>query len=77
MKKFSLCLVLAYVLGGFVSPAQASDFNGFASDLAFSQTAGSAQGRAFRRCMRQKYGRNYFRGVPRAHRFHMSQACGG
>jgi hypothetical protein len=33
--------------------------------------------REFRRCMRQKYGRNYYRGVKRAHRFHMAQACGG
>jgi hypothetical protein len=33
--------------------------------------------REFNRCMREKYGRNYYRGVKRAHRFHMAQACGG
>ncbi len=33
--------------------------------------------RSFRRCMRQKYGPRYFRGVSRAHRYHMAQACGG
>ncbi len=33
--------------------------------------------RGFRRCMRQKYGPRYFRGVSRAHRYHMAQACGG
>jgi hypothetical protein len=33
--------------------------------------------RDFRRCMRAKYGPRYFARVPRAHRFHMAQACGG
>jgi hypothetical protein len=33
--------------------------------------------RGFRRCMREKYGPRYFRGVSRAHRWHMAQACGG
>jgi hypothetical protein len=32
--------------------------------------------RAFRRCMRAKYGPRYFHRVPRAVRFHMAQACG-
>jgi hypothetical protein len=32
---------------------------------------------AFRSCMREKYGPRYFRGVKRAHRYHMAQACGG
>jgi hypothetical protein len=31
--------------------------------------------RGFRRCMRAKYGPRYFARVPRAHRWHMSQAC--
>ncbi len=35
------------------------------------------QSRGFRHCMRQKYGPRYFRGVKRAHRYHMVQACGG
>jgi hypothetical protein len=30
---------------------------------------------AFRRCMRAKYGPRYFSRVPRAHRWHMAQAC--
>jgi hypothetical protein len=47
------------------------------SQTAFAQGAANMQSREFRRCMRQKYGRNYFRGVPRAHRFHMASACGG
>jgi hypothetical protein len=33
--------------------------------------------REFRRCMRAKYGPRYYHRVPRAHRFHMAQACGG
>jgi hypothetical protein len=33
--------------------------------------------KSFRSCMRQKYGPKYFRGVKRAHRYHMAQACGG
>ncbi len=33
--------------------------------------------REFRRCMRAKYGPRYFSRVPRAHRWHMAQACGG
>jgi hypothetical protein len=33
--------------------------------------------RGFRRCMRAKYGPKYFRGVKRAHRYFMAQACGG
>jgi hypothetical protein len=33
--------------------------------------------RAFRRCMRAKYGPRYFQGVRRAQRFIMAQACGG
>ena len=31
--------------------------------------------RPFRRCMRAKYGPRYFSRVPRAHRWHMAQAC--
>jgi hypothetical protein len=31
----------------------------------------------FRRCMRAKYGPRYFSRVPRAHRWHMAQACMG
>jgi hypothetical protein len=31
--------------------------------------------REFRSCMRGKYGRRYFAGVKRAHRWHMAQAC--
>jgi hypothetical protein len=49
----------------------------FDARLAFAQASGNLQTRAFRRCMRQKYGRNFFRGVPRAHRTYMAQACGG
>jgi hypothetical protein len=37
-----------------------------------AQTYGGGR---FRRCMRAKYGPRYFAGVPRAHRFHMAQAC--
>jgi hypothetical protein len=33
--------------------------------------------RGFRRCMRAKFGPKYFRGVKRAHRYFMAQACGG
>jgi hypothetical protein len=42
-------------------------------------TAQFAQGGAkeARRCMRRKYGPHYYRGVRRAHRLFMAQACGG
>jgi hypothetical protein len=33
--------------------------------------------KGFNRCMRAKYGPRYFRGVNRAHRYVMAQACGG
>ncbi len=33
--------------------------------------------RAFTRCMRERYGPHYYRGVKRAHRYFMAQACGG
>lgn len=35
------------------------------------------ESRDFRRCMRAKFGPHYFRGVKRAHRTFMAQACGG
>lgn len=36
---------------------------------------GAYNSRPFRRCMRAKYGPRYFSRVPRAHRWHMAQAC--
>jgi hypothetical protein len=33
--------------------------------------------KAFSRCMRERYGPRYYRGVKRAHRYFMAQACGG
>jgi len=45
---------------------------------AASQTYGSQrENRAFRSCMRAKYGPRYFARVKRAHRYHMAQACIG
>jgi hypothetical protein len=41
------------------------------TQVQYSNSAG------FRSCMRGKYGSHYFRGVKRAHRYHMAQACGG
>ena len=32
--------------------------------------------KAFARCMRERYGPHYYRGVKRAHRYFMAQACG-
>ena len=32
--------------------------------------------RDFSRCMRKRYGPHYYRGVKRAHRYFMAQACG-
>jgi hypothetical protein len=75
-------LVFAVVLS-FVAKSEAtaavspSGLNTSITPLVFAQASGNTQTREFRRCMRQKYGRNYFRGVPRAHRFHMARACGG
>ncbi len=45
---------------------------GFSPAIAAQHTSDR---RAFRRCMRAKYGPRYFAGVRRAHRWHMSQAC--
>jgi hypothetical protein len=42
---------------------------------AFAAAGGMPQSSAFRRCMRAKYGPRYFARVPRAHRYHMAQAC--
>lgn len=39
------------------------------------EQAQHGQSREFRRCMRRTYGPHYFARVPRAHRWHMSQAC--
>jgi hypothetical protein len=56
---------------GSGAPLMKSEFE--ASNVQYTR-GGS---RAFRRCMRAKYGPRYFSRVPRAHRFHMAQACGG
>ena len=74
-------ILAAMMVAGLVSAAAASPLAGIlprpASDGAepvqFSQT----RSQEFNRCMRAKYGPRYYRGVKRAHRYFMAQACGG
>jgi hypothetical protein len=79
--RLSCCLLLGalLLLAAPLSPVRAMPVSGHtgtahASDMTDVQYANS---KGFRRCMRQKYGRHYFRGVKRAHRYFMAQACGG
>lgn len=73
-----IALSTALFIGGMSAPALA---NGLAAGkaqtvvLAPVEDARSSGGRGFRRCMRAKYGPRYFARVPRAHRWHMAQAC--
>ena len=66
-----------------LTPAAAAPGSG-APDIAGLSPAPAEQAqfsrerpRDFNRCMREKYGPRYFRGVKRAHRTFMAQACGG
>jgi hypothetical protein len=52
---------------------RAGSSSAFHAHLAFAASYSSTKG--FRRCMRSKYGPRYFSRVPRAHRWHMAQAC--
>jgi hypothetical protein len=72
---FAALLSLAAV-GSATAHELEGDLGTQAAPLAFAQAGASMQSRSFRSCMRQTYGRNYFRGVPRAHRYFMAQACG-
>jgi hypothetical protein len=74
-----LSLGALLVLAAPVSSARAMPLSGDigkAASFAVTDIQYSSS-RSFRSCMRQKYGPKYFRGVKRAHRYHMAQACGG
>jgi hypothetical protein len=59
-----------------VGTAAESTFEG--QIVVANQAYGSrGENRAFRSCMRAKYGPRYFARVKRAHRYHMAQACTG
>lgn len=47
---------------------------GIGADLVLGATSST---RSFRSCMRKRYGPHYYRGVKRAYRYFMAQACGG
>jgi hypothetical protein len=77
-------LAVASVFLGLLlqTPAQASPFKAGMADIKIDGNVETIQysrrgSREFRRCMREKYGPRYFRGVPRAVRFNMARACGG
>jgi hypothetical protein len=75
----ALALVSLIILAIPVFPAAALPISA-APASSLEQRALSAHyssPRDFRRCMRETYGPRYFRGVKRAHRFFMAQACGG
>jgi hypothetical protein len=79
--RLSFCLSLGAVLllAAPIAPARAmlvSGDIGKVSSFAVTDVQYSSS-RNFRSCMHKKYGRHYFRGVKRAHRYHMAQACGG
>jgi hypothetical protein len=79
--RFLFCLSLGAVLllaalGDSARAMPVSGELGKVSSFAVTDVQYS-NSRSFRSCMRQKYGPKYFRGVKRAHRFHMAQACGG
>jgi hypothetical protein len=77
MKLMFLTCAAAMSLAAFAGAAMASPLPGpMKPEIpAVSTFAQSSQSRDFRRCMRAKYGPRYFARVPRAHRWHMSQAC--
>lgn len=64
-------LVAAHAIPGQASAKAA--FDAFSADTASAAQAASS----FGSCMRKRYGPHYFRGVKRAHRYFMAQACGG
>ncbi len=77
--QFCLSLAAMLFLAAPFAPARAMPVSGVPSKVAsFGVTdVQYSNSKSFRSCMRQKYGPKYFRGVKRAHRFHMAQACGG
>jgi hypothetical protein len=79
--RLSFCLSVGAVLliAAPVAPARAMPVSAdVGKAAAFSVTEVQySNSRGFRSCMRQKYGPKYFRGVKRAHRYFMAQACGG
>ncbi len=73
MRRAFLFLACSLVLAGQSSAAPA-----FRPDVAAAVPAvATAASASFQRCMRKRYGPHYFRGVKRAHRYFMAQACGG
>jgi hypothetical protein len=76
MRILTAAAALAMAIG--LAPAQSAGLAGVkhlsaAPPAVLAQQSPSSRG--FRRCMRAKYGPRYFARVPRAHRWHMSQAC--
>ncbi len=76
---FGLSLGALLLLAEPVSSARAMPVSGELGKVSsFTMTdVQYSTSKSFRSCMRQKYGPKYFRGVKRAHRYHMAQACGG
>ena len=80
--KFEIALASIFAVFLMFAPASAAPFvmnheqirvKNDLIDVQYSR----GNSREFRSCMRAKYGPRYFNRVPRTHRFHMVQACGG
>jgi hypothetical protein len=81
LSRLSFCLSLGAVLL-LAAPHTSAKAMPISGDIAkvssFSVTdVQYSNSRGFRSCMRKKYGPRYYRGVKRAHRYFMAQACGG
>jgi hypothetical protein len=73
MAGVALALALGWSPAWAAGPAAAKDVAIAPPVVVQAQHAHNTRG--FRRCMRVKYGPRYFARVPRAHRWHMAQAC--
>jgi len=78
MKRFLCLLALSLPLLTTAQVGTAAEASVAGQILIANQAYGSrGENRAFRSCMREKYGPRYFAGVRRAQRHHMAQACTG
>ncbi len=70
-------ILLATCLLMLASPALAGPVRPLAPADAPLPVFAAKASKSFTRCMRKRYGPHYYRGVKRAHRYFMAQACGG
>ena len=78
MKRFLALMLLSLPLLTTAQVGTAAEAPVAGQILVANQAYGSrGENRAFRSCMRAKYGPRYFARVSRAQRYHMAQACTG